>query len=136
VEPNLRRQRARRHIVRPAEGRKEVIQRRLVSHVDGGKRKTPFVMIALEQVVVAHGKIEQVTRRNTRRIPIIVLGVDRWDLDKAGSELRCQAGGRQRCRRGGVDSIADESGLEFLVGTQGVSEPVLQQDGRLSVESG
>ena len=53
VETNLGRQRTRCHIVRPAEGRKEVIQRGSVGYVDGGKRKTPFVMVAFEQVVVA-----------------------------------------------------------------------------------
>ena len=39
---------ARGYIVRAAEGGKEVIQRRLVGYVDGGKRKTPFVSIAFE----------------------------------------------------------------------------------------
>src|ERR1019366_2751459 len=46
MESDLSRQRARRHIVRPAEGRKEVIQRQFVGHVDSGERKTPFVTFA------------------------------------------------------------------------------------------
>lgn len=40
----------RRHIVRTAEGREKVIQGQFVGYVDGSERKTPFVMIAFEQV--------------------------------------------------------------------------------------
>ncbi len=82
VEPELRRQRARRHIVRPAEGRKKVIQRRFVGYVDGGKRKTPFVMVAFEQVIVAHRNIKQVARRDARRIVIVIFGSGRRYLQK------------------------------------------------------
>ena len=45
--------------MRPAEGRKKVIQRQFVGQVDGGERKTPFIVIAFKQVVVAHRNIEQ-----------------------------------------------------------------------------
>ena len=58
VEPQLRRQRARRHKVSPTEGRKKVIQSHLVGDVDRGERQTPFVMVAFEQVVVARRNIE------------------------------------------------------------------------------
>src|ERR1019366_8522434 len=73
MESDLSRQRARRHIVRPAEGRKEVIQRQFVGHVDSGERKTPFVTFAFEHVVVAHRNIKQVARRDARRIVVGVL---------------------------------------------------------------
>ena len=46
VEAELSRQGARRHIMRSAEGREEIILRQSVSNVDGSKRKAPFVMIA------------------------------------------------------------------------------------------
>jgi hypothetical protein len=72
VEPELSRQRARRHIVRPAEGREEVIERQFVGDVDGGKRETPFVTFAFKLVVVAHRNIEQITRRNARRIVVVI----------------------------------------------------------------
>ena len=72
VEPELGRQRTGRHIVRPAEGGKKVIQRQFVGQIDGGKRKAPFVMVAFEQIVVTHRSIKQVTRRNTLRIVIVV----------------------------------------------------------------
>jgi len=61
VKPQLSRQRARRHKVRPTKGRKEVIQRYFVGNIDGRKRQAPFVVVALEQVVVANRSIKQVT---------------------------------------------------------------------------
>src|ERR1039458_2334178 len=115
VEPNLSRQRARRHIVRPAEGRKEVVQRRFVGHVDGGECKTPFVTIAFEQVVVARGYIKQVTGRDTRWIMVVVLRVRRWDLDQIGSKLRCQAKDRKSHSRRGTLRSAKEPRFELLV---------------------
>ena len=80
MEPKLSRQRARRHIVRPAEGREEVIQRRFVGDVDGGKRKTPFVMIAFEQVVVSHCNVKQIARRDAGWIVVVVLRSRSRDL--------------------------------------------------------
>ena len=77
VEPELGRQRSRRHIVRPAEGREKVIQCQFVGDVDGGKRETPFVTFAFKQVVVTHRNIEQVTRRNARRIVVVIFGSGR-----------------------------------------------------------
>ena len=67
MEPDLGRHRAWRHIVRPAEGREKVIQRQLVTHIDGGNPQTPFVTFAFEQVVVAHRNIKQVTGSDARR---------------------------------------------------------------------
>ena len=68
--------------MRPAEGRQEVIQRQFVGDVDGGKRETPFVTFAFEQVVVAHCNIEQVARRNARRIVVVIFGSGCWYLEK------------------------------------------------------
>ena len=42
MKSDLSRQRTWRYIVRPAEGRKEVVQRQFVGYVDGGERKAPF----------------------------------------------------------------------------------------------
>jgi len=128
VEPDLSRQRARCHIVRPTEGRKKVIQREFVSHVDGGKRKAPFIMIAFEQIIVAHNEIKKATRRDAWRIVVVVLGSIRRHLYKTGTERR-RARGRQRSGRGCVDAIAGEPGLELLIGAQGVSENVSQKNG-------
>ena len=77
VKPELSRQGARRHVMRSAEGREKVIQRQFVGDVDGGKRKTPFVVVAFEQIIVAYRNIKQVTRRDARRIVIVVFGSGR-----------------------------------------------------------
>ena len=77
MEAQLRRQRARRHVVRSAEGGKEVIERHLVGHVDGRKPQAPLVTVAVEQVVVAHRDVEQIARCDAGRIVVIILGAGR-----------------------------------------------------------
>jgi len=55
VKAQLCRVRARRHIVRSAERRKEVVQGFLVGDVDRRQSQAPAIPVALEQVVVANG---------------------------------------------------------------------------------
>src|SRR5208283_5610829 len=54
VEADGYRQRARGDVMRPAEGRKEVIERILVGQIDGRQAKAPFALLAVEKVVVSH----------------------------------------------------------------------------------
>jgi Tol biopolymer transport system component len=112
VEPNLRRHRPRRYIVRAAERRKEVIQRRFVGHIDGGQRKTQFVMIPLEQVVVADRDVEQVTGRDTRWIVVVILSSRSRDLYQRRSVLIAWACSRQRCGWCRVRAVAGKTRLE------------------------
>jgi len=70
----------------------ELVERIFVRDVDGGEAKTPFALVAVENVVVADGGIEQAARRDPRRVLVVVLGVGRRDADPAGSELRGEAG--------------------------------------------
>ena len=72
METELSCQRTRCHVVRPAEGRNEIVECVLVRHIDGSQCKTPFVTFSFEQVVVAHRYIKEVTRRDSRRIMIVV----------------------------------------------------------------
>ncbi len=58
MESNLSRQSTRSNVVRTAEGRKEVIQSILVSDVYARKTKTPFAFIAMEEIILADGRIE------------------------------------------------------------------------------
>jgi len=51
---------ARGHIVGSAEGRQEVIQGFLVGQVHDGQTGAPFVLIAVEQIIVPNGKLKQV----------------------------------------------------------------------------
>jgi hypothetical protein len=80
VEPELSRQRARRHIVRSAEGGEEVIECRLLAMLMAVKRKTPFVMVAFEQILVAHRDIEQAAGCDARRIVIVIFSSGRGHL--------------------------------------------------------
>ena len=58
--------------MRSAERAQEVVKRLFVGQVDYRKTKAPFVTIAMEQIVVADGEVEQVARRNARRILVVV----------------------------------------------------------------
>src|SRR4029077_3585309 len=75
VEPDLRRQCTRCHVVRAAEGGKEVVQSVFVGDIDGRELQTHLVLVATEDVVVSDGNIEQASRRDTRRILVVVLRV-------------------------------------------------------------
>ena len=72
VEAEFGRVRPRRHKMRSAERGKKIVERRLVGQVDGRESQAPFVVIATEQVVVAHAQIKQVPRRDARRVVIVV----------------------------------------------------------------
>jgi len=134
VEPDLSRQRPRCHIMRPAERRQEVIQRRFVSQVDGGQLNAPLVLFTMEKIVIAQREIEKTPRLDALRIVIVVFGVRRRHADQCLSELRCKTRARQGLRAGCVHAIAGESGLKFLVGRQGrAGYGVNQVDRRLPI---
>ena len=61
VEADLAGYGTRRDVVRAAEGREEVVEHVIVRQVDYGEAHTPFVPIAVEQIVVADGEVKQVT---------------------------------------------------------------------------
>src|SRR6267378_4593049 len=64
VAPHLGGIRARRHKMRAAERRQEVIKRNLVRQVDHCEAQAPLVAIRVEQIVVPDAEIKQVTRRD------------------------------------------------------------------------
>ncbi len=70
----------------------------------------------MEKIVVTHGEVEQVARRNPRRIGIVVLGARRGQADERGPVLSRSAGGRERYGRGGMLAAAEQSSLELLIG--------------------
>ena len=62
--------RPRRHIVRAGERREEVVQRDLVAEVDDrhrGRQRPLVRLLAVQQVVLAEGEVEQVARGDARR---------------------------------------------------------------------
>src|ERR1019366_4640242 len=102
------------HKMPPAQGRKEVIQRQLVGHVDGGKRETPFVMISFEQVVVAHRNIKQVPRGDARRIMVVIFSPGGRYLHQIRTVQRRSACG-EGCGERRVLAPAEQSRLELLI---------------------
>ena len=99
VEPNLRRHRPWRHIVRSAERRQEVVQRVFVRDVHRRQPQTPLVAIAAQQVVLSQRCVEEIPWRNARRILVVVLRARRGNLDQLRGQFIRQAEIRQRCRR-------------------------------------
>jgi hypothetical protein len=78
--------------------------------------RTHFVFIAVEQVVVSDGDIEEVARRNSLRIMIIVFFEGGRYLQKERLELRRWACAKQRLCRGRTHGIAAETSLKLLIG--------------------
>ena len=56
VEADLSRHRARRNVVRSAEGRKEIVERLFIGQIDDRKRSAPLVPVAVEDIVVSHAR--------------------------------------------------------------------------------
>ena len=75
--------------MRPAEGGEEVIERVIVGQVDDGELSAPLVFLSVKQVVVADGKVEQITRINTLRVFVVVLGAGAGTLTSV--EPNCDA---------------------------------------------
>src|SRR5712671_6678442 len=73
MKSDLTRDAARSHEVSPAEGGKEVVKRDLIGEVDGCQARAPLVMLASEQIVMPNADIEQMARRDSSRIFVVVL---------------------------------------------------------------
>src|SRR5579864_3611686 len=106
--------------MRPAEGGEEVVQRLLVCQVDNREAETPLVAVSIEEVVMAHAKVEQVAWRNALRIVVVVFLAGCWNFDEFGSKFGCRARGKRRSRGtwSGRLAVASEPGLKLLVGGQ------------------
>jgi hypothetical protein len=62
-----------RHVVGSAEGGEEVVERDFIRHVDDRDASAPFVLVTMEQIVIAQTEIKKVARRNALGIVVIVL---------------------------------------------------------------
>ena len=78
--------------VRAAEGREEVIQRFLVGQVDDGEAQAPLVAVAVEEIVVADGEIEEIARCDARRILVVVFGAVGGDFNTRCAASSCRPG--------------------------------------------
>ena len=66
--------RARRNIVRSTEGRKEIVKRVFIGQINNRQTGTPLILVALENVVVPNGNIEEIAGCDAGRIVVVVLG--------------------------------------------------------------
>src|ERR1700722_4596740 len=99
VEPELRCQSPRRHVVGAAESGEEVVECVFVGYVDGRQLQAHFIFISVEQVVVSDGDIKKTSTRNARRILVVVLGVWFRHIQQGRSVLRERTRIRERNRR-------------------------------------
>ena len=63
-----------RDVVGSAEGGEEVVQGYTVGYVDGRELQAPFVFVTVEEVVVSHGNIEEMTWCNASGIVVGIVG--------------------------------------------------------------
>jgi len=136
VEPEFRGQRAGCDVVRATEGGKEVVERVLVSDIDGSQGKTPSVMIAFEQVVVTDGNIEQAAGRDARRPVVIIFSPWRGHGYQRRAELGGETGKRQGHSRRGTRAVASKPSLELLIGGKRCPEGICHVNGGLSAQRG
>ena len=87
VQRDLRRQRARGDIVRPAERGEEVVERVLIGDVDRGQIEVCLEVLLVEDVVLADGDVEQTAWRNALWIVVVVAGVGSGNVDQIRGEL-------------------------------------------------
>ena len=135
VEANLRRDGARRYVVRAAKRRQEVVQRVVVRQVNDVQLCAPLVFVRLEQVVISDCQVEEASRRDALRIMVVVFSAGRGHRDQRRSKLRSQTRERQRRGWGCVHTVAGKSALELLICSQGCSrDGVNQIDGRQPID--
>src|ERR1700723_3366743 len=91
MEAYLGRQGARRNVVRATEGGEEVIECVFVGDVDASEAEAPFVFIAIEEIVLADGEIEEAALLNAGRMMVVILRSGCRDGYKFRGELRGKA---------------------------------------------
>ncbi len=98
VKAQLPGHRPRTDEVRSAKRGEKVVERFLVGDIDDRHSRAPPKAIAVKQVVVSQGNVEQIARRDAWRVLVIVLGAIGRDADpdSAGSDWTGAAGRRRR----------------------------------------
>ena len=86
-ESYLRCYRAGCNVVRSAERREKVVQRGSVRQVNEGDLCAPSVFVTVEEIVMANRQIEEMARRDTGWILVVILGSRSRNLHQRGSIL-------------------------------------------------
>ena len=100
--------------MRPAERGKEIVKCGLVRQVDDREAQAPLVVVAAEQVIIAHAGIEQVTRLDARRIVIVILCSWSRYLEPCRPVER-RVARHQRSAQRRENAPAEETSLHLLV---------------------
>ena len=87
VEAYFGRQSARCDVVRAAEGGEEVVEGVFVGDVYACETETPFVLVAVEEIVFADGGIEEAALLNAGRMLVVIFGARCGDGYEFGGEL-------------------------------------------------
>jgi Cu(I)/Ag(I) efflux system membrane protein CusA/SilA len=74
MKTDRQRHRPRGNIMGPAERREEIIQSRLVRHINDSHSRAHLALVSSENVVVTNGDIEKVAGGDARRIVVVILG--------------------------------------------------------------
>src|SRR6202161_601953 len=109
---------ARGYEVRAAECGEEVVQSVFVGKVHDGEAEAPLVAIAVEEVVVADGQVEQVPRSDARRILVVVFGAVGGDVDAGCATRSAGWAAQDRAGRRGERRAAEESDRGLLIGVE------------------
>jgi len=124
MKSDLGRQRAGSHVVRAAEGGEEVVHGVLIADIDRSEPDAPLVAIAVEQVVVPDGDVEQIARLHARRVAIVVLGPRSRYLQLCGTVVGRGTKGiradrrRWRGKHFRAGDGAEKPGLKLLIGRE------------------
>src|SRR5580698_7232153 len=107
---------ARRNVMRAAEGGEEIVEHVIVREVHRGELQADFVLVAVQQVVFSDGGVEEMARRDARRVVVVILLIRSGQRDQRRCELRYQARVWKCLSRRGANAGAGKSGFELFVG--------------------
>lgn len=71
--------------MRSAERRQKVVESNIIGQVDDREPQAPLIMVAVKQIVVTGANVEQVSRRDSRGIVIVVFRSGRRKANTCGS---------------------------------------------------
>src|SRR5690349_13770638 len=72
---------SRRHVVGSAKRGEKVVEGHFVRQIDQRDSGAPTAFVAMEEIVIADGKIKQVTRSDARRILVVIFRSGCWNRD-------------------------------------------------------
>src|SRR6266446_5349607 len=97
--PCLDLKRPRRYEMRAAKCRKKVIEGNLIEDVSAGESQSKFLVLCAQQVVCPDAEIEEMTRRNTRRVSVVILSTVGGNTYPQSPVIRVGASENRRGRR-------------------------------------